>query len=55
MAQLKLYTYPNNKNANKALIAAKYVEVHIEVPAYSHGKDNKTPHFLTLNPGGKVR
>lgn len=54
MTQLKLYTYPNNKNANKALITAKFVDVSIEVPAFAFGKDNKTPHFLSLNPAGKV-
>ena len=55
MGGLKLYTYPNNKNANKALIAAKYVDVHIETPAFNMSKDSKTPHFLALNPLGKVR
>ena len=29
---LKLYTYPNNKNAFKALIAAEYNGVKIELP-----------------------
>ena len=55
MAPLKLYTYPNNKNSNKALIAAKFVNVQIEVPPFNFHQDNKTPHFLALNPAGKVR
>lgn len=54
MSGLKLYTYPNNVKANKALIAAQYVGVHIDVPAFQFGVDNKTPHFLSLNPAGKV-
>lgn len=55
MSGLKLYTYPNGVKANKALITARYVEVHIDVPAFKFGVDNKTPHFLSLNPAGKVR
>ena len=55
MTGLKLYTYPNNKNAWKALIAAEYVGAKIEVPAFEMGKTNKSPDFLKLNPNGKVR
>ncbi len=55
MTGLKLYTYPNNKNAWKALIAAEYVGAKIEVPAFEMGKTNKSPEFLKLNPNGKVR
>lgn len=55
MAPLKLHTYPGNKNANKALIAAKYAGVAIDVPRFQMGVDNKTPAFLKLNPNGKVR
>ena len=52
---LKLYTYPNNKNAYKALIAAQYAGVKIEVPSdFQMGVTNKTPEFLKLNPHGKV-
>ncbi|KAK9834888.1 hypothetical protein WJX81_006700 [Elliptochloris bilobata] len=51
---LKLYTYPGNKNAFKALIAAQYVGTKIEVPSFSMGVDNKKPEFLKLNPNGKV-
>lgn len=57
MAQpkLKLYTYPQSKNAYKALIAAQYVGVDIEVPSgFQMGVTNKTPEFLKLNPNGKV-
>ena len=53
--KLKLYTYPGNKNAFKALIAAQYVGVDIEVPSdFQMGVTNKTPEFLKLNPNGKV-
>lgn len=54
MSQLRLYTYPNNKNAWKALIAAQYVGAKIDVPAFEMGKTNKSPSFLKLNPNGKV-
>jgi Glutathione S-transferase, N-terminal domain len=53
--KLKLYTYPGNKNAFKALIAAQYVGVDIDVPSdFQMGVTNKTPEFLKLNPNGKV-
>ena len=51
---LKLHTYPGNKNAFKALIAAQYIGVQIEVPPFTFGVDNKKPEFLKLNPNGKV-
>jgi hypothetical protein len=51
---LKLYTYPGNKNAFKALIAAQYVGAKIEVPAFNMGTDNKSSEFLKLNPNGKA-
>ena len=54
MSGLKLYTYPHNKNAWKALIAAEYVGTKIEVPAFEMGVTNKSPEFLKLNPIGKV-
>ena len=54
VAIMKLYTYPNNKNAWKALIAAEYVGAKIEVSTVQMGKDNKSPEFLKLNPNGKV-
>ena len=52
--KLKLHTYPGNKNANKALIAAEYAGIAIDVPRFEMGKSNKTPEFLKLNPFGKV-
>ncbi len=53
---MKLHTYPQNKNAFKALIAAEYVGVKIEVPAgFEMGVTNKTDKFSALNPIGKVR
>ena len=51
---LKLHTYPGNKNAFKALIAAQYIGVQVEVPPFNMGVDNKKPDFLKLNPNGKV-
>ena len=50
-----LWTSPNNKNANKALITAQYVGVKVDVPAnFELGKTNKSPEFLKKNPNGKV-
>ena len=51
----KLYTYPNNKNAAKALIAAEYNGVKLESPPFEMGVTNKTDKFLKLNPFGKAR
>eukprot|EP01132_Coremiostelium_polycephalum_P007756 gene7756-9542_t len=51
---MKIYTYNENPRVYKALIAAKYVGVNIEVPAFEFGKDNKTPEFLKKAPLGKV-
>lgn len=53
---MKLYSYPDNKNCWKSLIAAKYVEVDIAIaPDFVLGATNRTPEFLQLNPHGKVR
>ncbi|CAL8463238.1 g2772 [Coccomyxa elongata] len=54
MSNLRLYTFPGNKNAWKAQIAAEYVGVKLDVPAFEMGKTNKSPQFLKLNPNGKV-
>lgn len=51
---MKLFTYPGNKNAFKALITAEYVGVKIEVPPFEMGVENQTPEFLAMNPFGKV-
>ena len=51
----KLYTYPGNKNAAKALIAAEYNAVKIDLPAFEMGVTNKTEKYLKLNPFGKAR
>lgn len=51
-----LHAGNNNKNAYKALIAAEYSEVKVElVPEFEMGVSNKTPEFLKMNPIGKVR
>lgn len=50
----KLYTYPNNPRAFKALLAAKYLGLEIEVPQFQMGVDNKKPEFLKKFPLGKV-
>ena len=50
-----LWTSPNNKNANKALITAQYVGVKVDVPDnFEMGTTNKSPEFLKKNPNGKV-
>eukprot|EP01018_Ginkgo_biloba_P038183 Gb_08439 [translate_table: standard] len=52
---LILHAGPNNKNAAKALIAAEYVGVKVELtPNFEMGVTNKTPQFLKMNPIGKV-
>ncbi|XP_010490215.1 PREDICTED: probable elongation factor 1-gamma 1 [Camelina sativa] len=52
---LVLHTYKGNKSADKALIAAEYVGVQIDVPSdFQMGVTNKTPEFLKMNPIGKV-
>lgn len=45
----------NNKNAFKALIAAEYSSVKVElVKNFEMGVSNKTPEFIKMNPIGKV-
>ncbi|KAF8110081.1 hypothetical protein N665_0088s0092 [Sinapis alba] len=51
---LVLHTYKGNKGAEKALIAAEYTGVQINVPDFEMGVSNKTPEFLKMNPIGKV-
>jgi hypothetical protein len=43
-----------NPRAAKALIAAQYNGVQIDVPAFEFGKTNETPEFLAQFPMGKV-
>lgn len=50
----KLYTYEHNPRAFKALIAAKYNNVEIELPAFQFGVTNKEASFLQKFPFGKV-
>ncbi|XP_050237187.1 elongation factor 1-gamma-like [Mercurialis annua] len=52
---LVLHASNNNKNAYKALIAAEYSGVKVELAAnFEMGVSNKTPEFLKMNPIGKV-
>ena len=51
---MQLLTDLPNRNAFKALIAAQYVGVTIDVPPFTLGVDNKTPEFLKKNPFGRV-
>uniref|UniRef100_A0A803N9F2 Elongation factor 1-gamma n=1 Tax=Chenopodium quinoa TaxID=63459 RepID=A0A803N9F2_CHEQI len=52
---LVLHAGNTNKNAYKALIAAEYSGVKIElVKDFEMGVSNKTPEFLQMNPIGKV-
>ncbi|KAG2606715.1 hypothetical protein PVAP13_4NG212073 [Panicum virgatum] len=52
---LVLHSGPGNKNAFKALIAAEYSGVKIELTKnFEMGVTNKTPEFLKMNPLGKV-
>ncbi|KAE9591917.1 putative translation elongation factor EF1B, gamma chain, S-crystallin [Lupinus albus] len=52
---LILHAASTNKNTYKALIAAEYNGVHVQLaPNFEMGVSNKTPQFLKLNPLGKV-
>ncbi|XP_027090813.2 elongation factor 1-gamma 2-like [Coffea arabica] len=52
---LILHATSNNKNALKALIAAEYSDVKVELTKdFQMGVSNKTPEFLKMNPIGKV-
>merc|ERR1712201_67345 len=51
----KLYTYPDNFRAQKALIAAKYSGADVKIADdFVFGDTNKTPQFLSKFPLGKV-
>ncbi|KAI3861020.1 hypothetical protein MKX03_026689 [Papaver bracteatum] len=55
MAPLMLYGPLPNKNAFKALIAAEYSGVEVEVVKdFEWGVTNKSPEFLKMNPIGKI-
>ncbi|CAN4119684.1 unnamed protein product [Withania somnifera] len=50
-----LHSTDNNKNASKALIAAEYTGVKVELAKdFQMGVSNKTPEFLEMNPIGKI-
>ncbi|KAL3830339.1 hypothetical protein ACJIZ3_019141 [Penstemon smallii] len=52
---LVLHATGDNKNAFKALIAAEYCGVKIELAKdFQMGVSNKTPEFIKMNPIGKV-
>jgi len=51
---LTLYAPKAGERAWKALIAANYTGVTINVPPFEMGVDNKTPEFLKKNPLGKI-
>ncbi|XP_016465621.1 elongation factor 1-gamma 2 [Nicotiana tabacum] len=52
---LVLHSTNNNKNASKALIAAEYTGVKVELAKnFEMGVSNKTPEFIKMNPIGKV-
>lgn len=50
----KIYTYPDNPRVHKAVIAAKYANVPVEVPAFKWPDDLHTKEFLAKNPLAKV-
>lgn len=54
MSGLKLYTDSGNYKAFKALIAAEYNGVTIDVPEFKVGKDNTSADFLKKSPMGRV-
>jgi len=52
---MKIYAPKDHSLTQKALIAAKYGNIEIELtPEFEMGKDNKTAEFLSKNPLGKV-
>ena len=51
----KLYTYAGNKDGFKALIAAQYANVNIDIPPFRMGVDNKSDDFYKMSPRGQVR
>ncbi|KAJ3196185.1 Elongation factor 1-gamma [Irineochytrium annulatum] len=50
----KIWSYPNNPRVAKALIAAKYNGVQVDVEEVQLGVTNKSPEFLAKFPLGKV-
>ncbi|KAJ8601449.1 hypothetical protein CTAYLR_005950 [Chrysophaeum taylorii] len=55
MSSLKLYTYPANFRAFKALIAAEYQGIDVEVPEdFDMETTGKSAEFLAMSPMGKV-
>eukprot|EP01114_Cavostelium_apophysatum_P012953 TRINITY_DN302_c0_g1_i1.p1 TRINITY_DN302_c0_g1~~TRINITY_DN302_c0_g1_i1.p1 ORF type:complete len:217 (-),score=38.62 TRINITY_DN302_c0_g1_i1:131-781(-) len=55
MSGYKLYAYPHNPNATKALIAAQFGGIKIDYPQdFKMGTENKTPEFLKKFPPGQV-
>jgi elongation factor 1-gamma len=51
---LKIFTYPDNFRVWKALVAAQYNSIDVEVPAFDFDKDLKTEAFKAKNPLQKV-
>ena len=50
----KLYSYPGNYRTFKALIAAKYAGVEIELPPFQFGVENHAPAWKALCPKSMV-
>jgi len=50
----KVYCDQENPKLYKILITAKFAGVHVDVPPFKIGEDNKTSEFLKKNPVGKV-
>ena len=51
---LTLLTYPGNVQALQTLIVARYNGVHVAVPPFQMGADNKTQALIAKSPLGKV-
>ena len=51
---LTLLTYPGNVQALQTLIVARYNGVHVAVPPFQMGADNKARAFIAKSPLGKV-
>ena len=50
----RIFCYPNAYRVQKALVAARYVNVEIDLPKFDFANDRATPEFRALTPLGKV-
>lgn len=49
-----LYTFAGNKDGFKALVAAEYASVSLDLPPFRMGVDNKSSDFFKMSPRGQL-